>query len=181
MQARTKKPVDKKKLTLALTRSGFLPFEIKEMLKETRTKKNGEVYTVSPLSEHLDTDYVKTMLRARAKEARIARIQGMTKKDYNLRIVNIYRDSGFVKMNSRPDFWSFLRNERDKAIDRGDYSIPTRLPKNREPLTREDIDRNRTRNADRRAQAKANMPGRVVQDPVTGEFVVQWYEPTEAS
>lgn len=131
---------------------------------------------VSQFAKHLEIPYIKNMIRERSKGARRARDIGMTKRQFSFMIRDdLYRENGYVSADGELDFWKLLRRERDRAIDSGDYNPPPKKSKNREPLTREDIDRNAARARDRRAQAKADMPGRVVQNPETGMFEIEWY------
>lgn len=161
-----------RRIPKALKTAGFLPFEVREILRRKRTTSSGDTIEVDPLSNHLNIGYIKGMIRNRARAYRLAAKSGLTPRDYIDSVIkNIYEDEGYINPDGFPDFWSYFRAIREAAIESGDYNPPQKGK--RRNTDKGNIAKQKAKYRERQAQKKyAKERGYISAsfDPVTGKL-----------
>ena len=134
----------------------------------------------------LNAPYMRALITNRKRLYKKALRQDWTKTEYNRTIMDLYRKNDWTitegaitrrKSIGRPDPWAMFRSWRKALIDSGDYVPPPSKKKGKtgkRRLDEEEVARARQR---RKGSKKNNSPeiGRVVKNPKTGLFEVEYY------
>ena len=97
-------------------RAGFLPFEASAYSRTTREVKGKRRIHVDPVP--LDVPYVKDMIAQRRVMFRKANKRGMSKAGYRRMINELYRRTGRLTPDGKPDAWQSIREWEERGQDK---------------------------------------------------------------